>query len=146
MDLPPLSFHASLEKQSDDVEEPEKCETMMKVVPPAYHNYLDVFSKVKAEKLPPNCACDYHIELEGLLPLEGLSHFQLVKEEFTTSPILSHLNPSLPTIVDTYAADYYLGAVLSQMNDAGKNQSAFDSKHLPQRGSTMKFMTRNSLA
>ncbi|MBW0559794.1 hypothetical protein O181_099509, partial [Austropuccinia psidii MF-1] len=51
MDLPPLSFHASLEKQWDEEEEPEEIETVLKVVPPSYHQYLDVFSKVKAEKL-----------------------------------------------------------------------------------------------
>ncbi|MBW0533542.1 hypothetical protein O181_073257 [Austropuccinia psidii MF-1] len=58
MDLPPLSFHASLEKQWDEEEEPEEIETVLKVVPPAYYQYLDVFSKVKAEKLPPPRACD----------------------------------------------------------------------------------------
>ncbi|MBW0546495.1 hypothetical protein O181_086210, partial [Austropuccinia psidii MF-1] len=67
MDLPPLSFHTSLEE-----EEPEEIETVLKVVPPAYHQYLDVFSKVKAEKLPPHHACDHHIELEGLLPPVGV--------------------------------------------------------------------------
>ncbi|MBW0548156.1 hypothetical protein O181_087871 [Austropuccinia psidii MF-1] len=48
MDLPPLSSHASLEEQWDEEEEPEAIETVLKVVPPAYHQYLDVFSKVKA--------------------------------------------------------------------------------------------------
>ncbi|MBW0578124.1 hypothetical protein O181_117839 [Austropuccinia psidii MF-1] len=68
MDLPPLSFHESLEEQWDEEEEPEEIETMLKVVPPAYHQYLDVFSKVKAEKRPPHRACDDHIKLEGVLP------------------------------------------------------------------------------
>ncbi|MBW0561558.1 hypothetical protein O181_101273, partial [Austropuccinia psidii MF-1] len=68
MDLPTLSFHASLEEQWDEEEEPEEIETVLKVVPPSYHKYLDVFSEVKAEKLPPHHACDHHIELEGLLP------------------------------------------------------------------------------
>ncbi|MBW0570840.1 hypothetical protein O181_110555 [Austropuccinia psidii MF-1] len=72
MDLPPLSFHASLEEQWDDEEEPEEIETVLKVLPPAYYQYLDVFSKVKAEKLPPHCTCDHHIELEGLLPPIGV--------------------------------------------------------------------------
>ncbi|MBW0501604.1 hypothetical protein O181_041319 [Austropuccinia psidii MF-1] len=72
MDLPPLSFHASLEEQWDEEEEPEEIETVLKVVPPSYHQYLDVFSKLKAEKLPPHCACDHHIELEGLLPPVGV--------------------------------------------------------------------------
>ncbi|MBW0584289.1 hypothetical protein O181_124004, partial [Austropuccinia psidii MF-1] len=72
MDLPPLSFHASLEEQWDEEEEPEEIETVLKVVPPVYQQYLDVFSKVKAEKLPPHHACDHHIELEGLLPPVGV--------------------------------------------------------------------------
>ncbi|MBW0557510.1 hypothetical protein O181_097225 [Austropuccinia psidii MF-1] len=72
MDLPPLSFHASLEEQWDEEEDPEEIETVLKVVPPAYHQYLDVFSNVKAEKLPPHHACDHHIELEGLLPPVGV--------------------------------------------------------------------------
>ncbi|MBW0472598.1 hypothetical protein O181_012313 [Austropuccinia psidii MF-1] len=37
MDLPPLSFHASLEEQWDEEEEPEEIETVLKVVPPSYH-------------------------------------------------------------------------------------------------------------
>ncbi|MBW0499636.1 hypothetical protein O181_039351 [Austropuccinia psidii MF-1] len=326
MDLPPLSFHASLEEQWDEEGEPEEIEAVLKVVPPVYHQYLDVFSKVKAEKLPPHHACGHHIQLEGFLPPigviyslsnqesetlqayisenvekgfirpsssstgapvlfvkkkdgglclcvdycklnavtgknrypvrpmnqlltvcngftifskidlcgaynllrikegdehltacttkygfmsiwlchlalpmlqllsrifpeeehvkhvasvlqrlsdndlfakaskcvfhassveylgyvvsgdglkmdsskdstfifneESLSKFQLLKEAFTTAPILSHFNPSLPTIVETDASDYALGAVLSQVNDSGKHPIAFDSRKL----------------
>ncbi|MBW0557253.1 hypothetical protein O181_096968 [Austropuccinia psidii MF-1] len=83
VDLPPLSFHASLEEQWHEGEEPEEIETVHKVVPPAYHKYLDVFSKVKAEKLPPHCACDHHIELEGLLPPVGVI-YSLSKNESET--------------------------------------------------------------
>ncbi|MBW0505472.1 hypothetical protein O181_045187 [Austropuccinia psidii MF-1] len=72
MDLPPLSFHASLEQQWDEEEEPEEIETVFNVGPTAYHQCLDVFSKVKAERLPPHCTCDHHIELEGLLPPVGV--------------------------------------------------------------------------
>ncbi|MBW0538465.1 hypothetical protein O181_078180 [Austropuccinia psidii MF-1] len=72
MDLPPLYFHASLEEQWDGEEEPEEIETVLKVVSPAYHQYLDIFSKVKAEKLPLHCACDHHIELEAPLPPIGV--------------------------------------------------------------------------
>ncbi|MBW0475363.1 hypothetical protein O181_015078 [Austropuccinia psidii MF-1] len=72
MDLPPLSFHASLEEQWDEEEQPEEIKIVLKVVHPAYHQNLDVFSKVKAENLPPHHACDHHIELEGLLPPVGV--------------------------------------------------------------------------
>ncbi|MBW0493992.1 hypothetical protein O181_033707 [Austropuccinia psidii MF-1] len=34
----------------------------------SYHQYLDVLFKVEVEKLPPHCAFDHHIKLEGLLP------------------------------------------------------------------------------
>ncbi|MBW0528020.1 hypothetical protein O181_067735 [Austropuccinia psidii MF-1] len=68
MDLPPSSYHDSLEELWDEKEEPEEVETVMKVVPSSYHQYLDVLSKVKAEKLPPHCSCDHHIKLEGSLP------------------------------------------------------------------------------
>ncbi|MBW0515651.1 hypothetical protein O181_055366 [Austropuccinia psidii MF-1] len=57
---------------------------------------------------------------------EAPSQFQLLKEAFTTSPILSHLNPSLPTIVETDASDDSFGAVLSQVNDTGKDHIEFD--------------------
>ncbi|MBW0483574.1 hypothetical protein O181_023289 [Austropuccinia psidii MF-1] len=63
---------------------------------------------------------------------EALSQFQILKEGFTTAPILSHFNPSLPAFVETDASDYALGAVLSQVNDSGKHPIAFDScKLLP---------------
>ncbi|MBW0504215.1 hypothetical protein O181_043930 [Austropuccinia psidii MF-1] len=83
MDLPPLSFHASLEEQWDEEEEPGKIETVLKVVPPAYYQYLNVFSKVKEEKLPPHHACDHHIKLEGLLPPVGVI-YSLSKNELET--------------------------------------------------------------
>ncbi|MBW0511474.1 hypothetical protein O181_051189 [Austropuccinia psidii MF-1] len=66
IDLSPLSFHAFLEQQWDEEKEPEEIKTVLKVVPPAYHHYLDVFSKVKAEKPPPHRACNHHIKLGGL--------------------------------------------------------------------------------
>ncbi|MBW0574821.1 hypothetical protein O181_114536 [Austropuccinia psidii MF-1] len=89
MDLPPLSFHSSLEEQWDGASEQEEIETVLKVVPPAYHQYLDVFSKVKAEKLPPHCACDHHIELEGLLPPIGVIYTLSNQESETLQAYIS---------------------------------------------------------
>ncbi|MBW0493832.1 hypothetical protein O181_033547 [Austropuccinia psidii MF-1] len=89
MDLPPLSFHASLEEQWDEEEDPEEIETVLKVVPPSYHQYLDVFSKVKAEKLPPHCACDHHIELEVLLPPVGVIYSSSKHESETLQAYIS---------------------------------------------------------
>ncbi|MBW0575712.1 hypothetical protein O181_115427 [Austropuccinia psidii MF-1] len=61
---------------------------------------------------------------------EALSQFQSLKWAFTTSPILSNFNPSLPTIVESFASDYASGALLSQVNDSGKHPIAFDSRKL----------------
>ncbi|MBW0533710.1 hypothetical protein O181_073425 [Austropuccinia psidii MF-1] len=89
MDLRHLSFHASLEEQWDEEEEPEEIETVLKVVPPSYNQYLDVFFKVKAEKLPPHCACDHHIKLEGLLPPVGVIYSLLKHESETLKAYIS---------------------------------------------------------
>ncbi|MBW0542569.1 hypothetical protein O181_082284 [Austropuccinia psidii MF-1] len=72
MDLPPSSYHDSLEELWDEEEEPEEIGTIMKVFPSLYHQYLDLFSTVKAAKLPPHHACDHHIELDGSLPPVGV--------------------------------------------------------------------------
>ncbi|MBW0506936.1 hypothetical protein O181_046651 [Austropuccinia psidii MF-1] len=59
----------------------------------------------------------YVVSSEGLnmdYSKEALSQFQILKEAFTTAPILSHFNPSLPTTAETDASDYALGAGLSQ--------------------------------
>ncbi|MBW0506122.1 hypothetical protein O181_045837 [Austropuccinia psidii MF-1] len=66
-----LGIWTSLEELWDEEEEPEEVETMMKVVPSVYNHYLDVFSKVKSEKIPPHSACDHHIKLEVSLPPVG---------------------------------------------------------------------------
>ncbi|MBW0464239.1 hypothetical protein O181_003954 [Austropuccinia psidii MF-1] len=49
---------------------------------------------------------------------EALSQFKILKEALTTAPILSHFNPSLPTIVETDASDYALASVLSPVNNS----------------------------
>ncbi|MBW0530765.1 hypothetical protein O181_070480 [Austropuccinia psidii MF-1] len=83
MDLPP---------------EPEEIETVIKVVPSVYHQYLDLFSKVKAEKLPPHHAYDHHIKLEGsLLPapksqIHSGPTFQRMKNKYLVPPMNQPLN------------------------------------------------------
>ncbi|MBW0563743.1 hypothetical protein O181_103458 [Austropuccinia psidii MF-1] len=83
MDLPPSSYHDSLAELWDKEEDPEEIETVMKAVPSTYHQSLDVFSKVKAEKLPPHRACEHHIELEGSLPPVGVI-YSLSKQDSET--------------------------------------------------------------
>ncbi|MBW0563535.1 hypothetical protein O181_103250 [Austropuccinia psidii MF-1] len=89
MDLPPLSFLASLKEKWDEDKEQEEIETVLRVVPPAYHQYLDVFSKVKADKLPPHFPCDQHIELEGLLPPVGVIYSLSNQESETLRAYIS---------------------------------------------------------
>ncbi|MBW0467212.1 hypothetical protein O181_006927 [Austropuccinia psidii MF-1] len=62
---------------------------MMKVVPSVYHQYLDVFSKVKAEKPPPHHACDHHIELERSLPQIGVIYSLSNQESDTLMAYIS---------------------------------------------------------
>ncbi|MBW0465084.1 hypothetical protein O181_004799 [Austropuccinia psidii MF-1] len=89
MDLPPSSYHDSLEELWDEEEEPEEVETVMKVVPSVYHQYLDVFSKVKEEKIPPHFCCDNHIKLEGSLPPVGVIYSLSNQESDTLRAYIS---------------------------------------------------------
>ncbi|MBW0493810.1 hypothetical protein O181_033525 [Austropuccinia psidii MF-1] len=83
MDLPPSSYYDSLEELWDEEEEPEEIETMMRFFTSVYQQYLDVLSKVKAEKLPPHYACDHHNRLEGSLPPVGVIYSLSNKESDT---------------------------------------------------------------
>ncbi|MBW0478487.1 hypothetical protein O181_018202 [Austropuccinia psidii MF-1] len=59
---------------------------------------------------------------------EVLGQFHQHKEAFTTSTILSHFHPSLPTTLETNESDYALGAIHNQVSDSGKHPIAFDSR------------------
>ncbi|MBW0481935.1 hypothetical protein O181_021650 [Austropuccinia psidii MF-1] len=84
VDFPPSSYNNDfLEKVWDEEEEPEEIETVMKIFPSYYHRYLDLLSKVKEEKIPPHCACDHHIKLEGSLPAVGVIYSLSNKESDT---------------------------------------------------------------
>ncbi|MBW0507971.1 hypothetical protein O181_047686 [Austropuccinia psidii MF-1] len=89
MNLPPSSYHDSLEELWDEEEEQEEIETIMKVVPSVYHEYLDVLSKLKAEKLPPHRTCDHHINLEGSLPPIGMIYSLSNQEPDTLTAYIS---------------------------------------------------------
>ncbi|MBW0475059.1 hypothetical protein O181_014774 [Austropuccinia psidii MF-1] len=77
MDLPPSSSHDSLEELWDEEEEEEEeIKTSMKFVPSAYHQYLYILFKVKAQKPSLHSTCDHHIELEGSpTPAEVIDSF-----------------------------------------------------------------------
>ncbi|MBW0474595.1 hypothetical protein O181_014310 [Austropuccinia psidii MF-1] len=89
MDLPPSSYHDSLEELWDEEEQPEEIETVMNSVPSAYHQYLDVFYKVKAEKFPHHHTCDHHIKLEGSVPLVGVIYSLSNQESDTLRDYIS---------------------------------------------------------
>ncbi|MBW0550028.1 hypothetical protein O181_089743 [Austropuccinia psidii MF-1] len=61
----------------------------MKMVPSFYHQYLDVFSKVKAEKRSPHRPCDHHTELEGSLPPAGVIYSLSTQESDTLRAYIS---------------------------------------------------------
>ncbi|MBW0588358.1 hypothetical protein O181_128073 [Austropuccinia psidii MF-1] len=72
------------------------------------------------------------LKKDSCFPLneKALRQFHQLKEALIIVRILSHFDPSLPTIVETDASDYALGAVLSQISDSGKHPIAFDSHKL----------------
>ena len=49
----------------------EDLETILPLIPTAFHDFIDIFSKVKADTLPPRRACDHQIELTGDPPRKG---------------------------------------------------------------------------
>ncbi|MBW0580606.1 hypothetical protein O181_120321 [Austropuccinia psidii MF-1] len=90
-----------------------------------YHRFIKNYSK-KISLLTS------FLKKDSCFPLnaEALSQFHQLKEAFTTALILSHFNSSLPTIVETDASNYALGAVLSQVSDSRKHPIAFESRKL----------------
>ena len=47
------------------------------------------------------------------------SSFEALKSAFTTEPLLAHVDPGQPFIIETDASDFALGAILSQHQDDG---------------------------
>ncbi|MBW0592922.1 hypothetical protein O181_132637 [Austropuccinia psidii MF-1] len=94
-----------------------------------FANFYRCFIKNYSKKIS---SLTSFLKKDSCFPLneEALSQFHQLKEAFTTAPILSHFNPSLPTIVEMDASDYALGAVLSQVSDSGKHPIAFYSHKL----------------
>ncbi|MBW0479127.1 hypothetical protein O181_018842 [Austropuccinia psidii MF-1] len=120
MYLPPSSYHDSLEDKI-----PENSQLATSKTPEG--SSIILYSK-KISSLTS------FLNKDSCFPLneEALRKFHQLKEAFTISPILSHFDPSLPTIVETDASDYAFGAVLSQISHSGKRPIAFEScKLLP---------------
>ncbi|MBW0530118.1 hypothetical protein O181_069833, partial [Austropuccinia psidii MF-1] len=92
-----------------------------------FANFYRHFIKNYAKKIS---SLTSFLKRDSCFPLneEALDQFHQLKEAFTTAPILSHFNPSLPTIVETNASNYALGAVLSHISESGKHPIAFKSR------------------
>ncbi|MBW0539084.1 hypothetical protein O181_078799 [Austropuccinia psidii MF-1] len=84
-----IQDHDSPEELWDEEEQLEEVGTVLEVVTSAYHQYLEVFSKVKAGELPPHCTCDHHIELEGSLPPVGVIYSLSNQESDTLRAYIS---------------------------------------------------------
>jgi hypothetical protein len=52
-----------------------------------------------------------------------------IKSAFLEPPLLSHFDPSLPTILHTDASNYAVGAVLSQLHDGQERPVCYASKN-----------------
>ncbi|MBW0488100.1 hypothetical protein O181_027815 [Austropuccinia psidii MF-1] len=95
VDLLYSSYHDFLEElweEEEEEEEEEEVGTMIDVVTFAYHNYLDVFSKLKEERIPPHYTCDHHIKLEGSLLLMGVI-YSLSNQE--SDKLRAHISESV---------------------------------------------------
>ncbi|KNZ45508.1 putative retrotransposon-derived protein PEG10-like, partial [Puccinia sorghi] len=55
----------------DNDEDIEDLETIKKTLLPVYHDYADIFSPVRADKLPPHRPYDHQIKLTGPAPVPG---------------------------------------------------------------------------
>ena len=65
----------------DDWEDME-AEEIQRLVPPEFHDYLDVFRKSKADQLPPRRSCDHKIKLvEGAQLRRGAMYRLTTKED-----------------------------------------------------------------
>ncbi|MBW0491326.1 hypothetical protein O181_031041 [Austropuccinia psidii MF-1] len=108
MDLPPTSYHDSLEEFWDEEEEPEEIET-------------------SDEGCSLCLSSVFGCILQGE-SRESSSSPCLSQSVSTTERGFHHrFTPSLPSIVETDASDYALGVVLSQVSDSGEHPIAFNS-------------------
>ncbi|MBW0484522.1 hypothetical protein O181_024237 [Austropuccinia psidii MF-1] len=101
-----------------------------------YHYFIKNYSKKISllTKFLKKDSCFYLNE-------EALSQSHHLKEAFTTAPVFSHFNPFLPTILETNASDYALGALLSEKN----TPSHLIAGSVFWQSSNMRLMTRKSL-
>ena len=90
-----------------------------------YHRFIEGFSKV--------CKPLTDLTKKGLRwqwTEDAQKAFDELKRRFTSAPILRHFDPSLPTVMETDASDFAIGAVLSQQVDNRLHPIAFHSRKM----------------
>ncbi|MBW0487735.1 hypothetical protein O181_027450 [Austropuccinia psidii MF-1] len=89
--------------------------------------YLDVFSKVKVDKLPPHHTCDHHIELEGSVPPAGVI-YSLSNQESDT--LRANISENLEKGFIRPSSSSTGAPVLSVKKNAGGLSLCVDSRKL----------------
>ena len=76
---------------------------------------------------------------------EADTAFEGLKKEFTLAPVLAHVNPQKPFIIEADASDFALSSILSQQgNDEKLHPVAFHLRKFDAPKSTTRYMTRSS--
>ena len=63
-------------------------------------------------------------------PESAQGAFELLKQRFTTAPVLRHFDPTLQTVVETDASNFAIGAILSQQYLKRLHPVAFHSRKM----------------
>jgi len=85
-----------------------------------YRRFIEGFSKI--------CKPLTDLTMKGIQwqwTEEAQNAFEILKRRFTTAPILRHFDPALPTVMETNASNFAIGAVLSQQVEGTLHPVAF---------------------
>ena len=80
-----------------------------------YHLFIKNFSEITA----PLTSLTHKDKVPFKWNSQAQSSFKALKAAFTTAPVLAHVDPGRPFIIETDASDFALGAILSQYQDDG---------------------------
>jgi hypothetical protein len=72
--------------------------------------------------------------------------FKTLKAAFTSTPILRHFDPRLPTVIETDASDFLIGAILSQVKNGCLKHVAFHSRKMDKAEINYKIYDKELLA
>ena len=80
-----------------------------------YHLFVKDFSTITAPLTSLTCKDKVPFKWNSQAQIS----FEALKSAFTTAPVLAHVDPGQPFIIETDASDFALGAILSQYQDDG---------------------------